>query len=185
MEQAVVNMAKDNELVDVTIHWRGGSTSQHRISRPMARYDQHRDFDALLEHMTALRRSGIDTESIAKQLNAEGFRPPRRRVGFNEQIVRKLLFRAGVRGDLNDPDALQSNEWWVPDLAKRLAMNAHTLRSWVRRGWINGRRSKVQKYWILWADDEELCRLGRLVDASKMGTCRYPAELTTPKQQQR
>jgi hypothetical protein len=95
-------------------------------------------------------------------------------------MIRNLLLRTGVGDDRNHPDALKPNEWWVPDLARHFNMCAHKLRKWAERGWLNSRKTPIQRLWVLWADSHELDRLRQLLDHSKRGVNNYPPELTTP-----
>ena len=61
-------------------------------------------------------------------------------------------------------DALRGNdEWWLSDLSRELGIPQPTVHSWIRRGWIRGRKLPgMGGRWILWADAEELDRLRRL-----------------------
>lgn len=181
IERVVVHADKDSDLLDVTISWQGGFTNQHQLVRPLGRYDQHRDYQCLIDRIIELRRAGFETSAIAKQLDAEGFRPARQPNGFNVQIVRKLMQRAGIGDDRNYPDILQSDEWFAPDLAKRLNMDAHKLRNWAIWGWLHARKTPIQKLWILWADADDLRRLEQLRDRSTQGVKGHPTALTTPK----
>jgi hypothetical protein len=40
LEQVTVDVQGDSEQVDVTLRWAGGVQSQHRVSRPVACYEQ-------------------------------------------------------------------------------------------------------------------------------------------------
>jgi Recombinase zinc beta ribbon domain/Recombinase len=180
IERILVHAAKDHELVDVTICWRGGVTSQHQILRPIGRYDLQRDYKSLMQRITELRLAGSDTLGIARQLAADGYRPPSRANKFTEQMIRNLLLRTGVGDDRNHPGALKLDEWWVPDLARHLNMCAHKLRKWAERGWLSSRKTPIQRLWVLWADSHEVDRLRQLLDHSKRGVNNYPPELTTP-----
>ena len=60
-------------------------------------------------------------------------------------------------------------------------MPAAKLRLWLERGWLHGRQTPAQHLWIVWADRDELRRLGKLVARSGLGVTRMPIELTTPK----
>src|SRR5919202_6098163 len=60
---------------------------------------------------------GLRAEAIADHLNAEGYRPPKRRERFGRQGVLALLPHLGVseqRTHGMHRDALDTNEWWVP-----------------------------------------------------------------------
>ena len=55
------------------------------------------------------------------------------------------------------------------------------MRDWAIRGWVHSRRTPVQGRWILWADKDEVKRLGRLLAESRRGVNAYASELRTPK----
>ncbi|MCY2963105.1 MAG: recombinase family protein [Planctomycetota bacterium] len=181
IERVVAHIPKDHEFVDVTICWRGGSTSQHQIIRRIVTYELHRDYGSMMERIVALRLAGFDTPSIAKQLDAEGFRPSKRANGFSVSIVRQLLLRSGIGDDRNHPDALGPDEWWTADLARKLEMDRKKLRYWIGEGWLHSRKTLVQGLRVLWADADEIRRLCQLRDISAPGKKNYPKELTTPK----
>ena len=55
---------------------------------------------------------------------------------------------------------LADHEWRLPDLARALEMPAATLHNWVQRGWVKARQCpNPPKYWIIWADVDEVERL--------------------------
>jgi DNA invertase Pin-like site-specific DNA recombinase len=182
VERVVAHVRCDSELVDVTIHWAGGYESQHEIIRPVATYAQLRDFERLMGRVTQLRRAGNTAPQIAKALNTEGFYPPKRSGEFTTPVVHQLLKRRGLIGNERSHDELVGeHEWWLADLARELKMSHLKLRDWVCRGWVHGRRTHVQGYWILWADEDELQRLGKLLAQSRRGVNAYTSELKTPK----
>ncbi len=80
-------------------------------------------------------------------------------------------------------DPRGENEWWLGDLCQELGVPQPTVHSWVRRGWIRGRKSPgAGGRWILWADAEELDRLRRLRAYRRTWPDEtYPTELTTPR----
>ena len=77
VEKIVVDVG-DHESVDVTIHWTGGFTSQHEIARSVSQYEQLQEFDQLVTRIRTLHAAGEPIPAIARQLNEEGFTPPRR-----------------------------------------------------------------------------------------------------------
>lgn len=182
VERVVVQVRANSEHFDATIHWAGGYTSQHELIRPVATYAQLRDFETLMRRVTELRDLGRTAGQIAKQLNADGFHPPKCRGEFNEPLVRQLLLRRGLMGrERSHDELLGEHEWWLADLARHLQTTSGKLTDWTRRGWINSRRTPIQRNWILWADADEIRRLRQLLRHSQPGLNRYPIELTTPK----
>jgi len=187
IERVEVAVQGETEWADVVVHWSGGFVSRHELRRPVRRLEQLRDYTALMDRVLELHRAGQTSGMIADRLNAEGFRPAKRRDTFNSSMVRQMLsrqFRSGPRPRaLTEASPLESHEWWLTDLARKLGMPVPTVHSWIRRGWISARKlTGAGGRWILWADDEELDRLRRL-RASPRGWSDqpYPPELTTPK----
>jgi DNA invertase Pin-like site-specific DNA recombinase len=187
VERVVVAVQGDSELVDVSVHWAGGFTSQHQVIRPVAKYEQLHNYQQLLARAVQLRDQGHTTSQIAARLNREGWRPPKRRPTFNGPMVRALLSRlprSGPRPRAKQADALLGpQEWWFSDLARQLDMPHPTLYSWLRRGWVHARQLPgAQGRWILWCDKEELDRLQRLRTCSRTWSDQpLFRELTTPK----
>jgi DNA invertase Pin-like site-specific DNA recombinase len=181
VERVEVAVRRDSEVVDVTIHWRGGSTSTHQAVRPVKGFAQLKGLEQLLEHIAQLRQQGHSSARIAAKLNEEGYRTPRRRRAFSKDIVRQLLSRRGLTGERSDAKQLGAHEWWLADLAGELEMSREKLREWIRHGWLHARQTSVARMWIVWADRAELRRLRKLVARSSQGVVLHPAELTTPK----
>jgi DNA invertase Pin-like site-specific DNA recombinase len=187
VRQVVVQARGSSEHVDVTIHWSGGFASVHRVRRPVARRDQLSNHAQLMERVVALRQQGRTAPQIAATLNEEGFIPPKRRTTYNDQMVRELLARGGLSSwSRSRPDGgvLGADEWWLNQLASELGMPQITLHSWLRRGWVDGRKlpGGSMGRWIVWADGPELDRLRRLRACPRGWSDEpYPAELTTPR----
>jgi DNA invertase Pin-like site-specific DNA recombinase len=182
VERVVVHVRCDSELVDVTLRWGGGYQSQHEITRPVASYAQLRDYKRLMQRLAELREAGHTAPQIASTLNAEGFHPPRHSGKFTVPVVHHLLKRRGLMGNERSHDELLgAQEWWLTDLARELQMSHLKLRDWAVRGWVHGRQTPVQGYWILWADPDEVRRLGTLVEHSRRGINVHTGDLKTPK----
>lgn len=183
VERVVVQVRCDSEYVGVTIQWAGGYESQHEIVRPVATYAQLRDFEPLMNRVVELREAGNTAAKIAEQLNAEGFSPPKRRGQFTSPVIYQLLKRRGLIGDeRSHAELLDDDEWWLTDLARELAMSHLKLRDWAKRGWVHSRKTPVQNRWILWADEEELIRLRRLLGQSRRGVNAHTNKLRSPKE---
>lgn len=149
IERVIVQAEKNRELVDITICRRGGATSQHRMTRPVASYEQQHDFKPLMDRLIELRLAGFDTVSLSNQLNSEGYHPPKRAERFNKAIVRRLLIRTGMGDDHHHPGALSQDEWWLADLARHLHISSRKLRLWAKWRWLHARRTQVQRLWIV------------------------------------
>ena len=183
IERVIVHVRGNSEHVDVEIRWFGGSISRHAIRGPVSRYDQLEDYDRLVALVTEARDAGLTAEQIAERLNAEGFRPPSTRASkFGKNTVNLLLNRLGNRRPLPHKHELLADEWWLPDLAGELRIRVSQLRHWLAKGFVQGRKEPSSKYWILWADRDEMLRLRRLRDYPKTESCAtYPSELTRPR----
>jgi DNA invertase Pin-like site-specific DNA recombinase len=96
VERVVVHVRPDSEWTEVTITWRGGSATQHKIARSVPRYESLIGYDKLMARITQLRKDGRTIVEVATQLNAEGFRTRRSGKGYTSTSVRKLLSRCGL-----------------------------------------------------------------------------------------
>lgn len=183
VERVVVHVRCDSEFVDATIHWAGGYESQHEIIRPVGTYAQLRDFEQLMNRIVELREAGCKAPEITVKLDEEGFYPPKGRGRFTKPIIYQLLKRRGLIGDERAHDELLDQaEWWLTDLARELTMSHLKLRDWALRGWVHGRQTPIQGRWIIWADNDEVRRLGKLLAESHRGMNAYTSELKTPKE---
>jgi DNA invertase Pin-like site-specific DNA recombinase len=181
LERVVVQVPPASEYVEVTLQWVGSHATHHQLVRPVATYAQLRDFEVLMARVAGLRHAGHTAVTMAEVLNAEGFYPPKRDGGFTTPVVYQLLKRRGLIGNERaHPELLGQDEWWVADLARELGMSYGKLRDWAGRGWVHGRQTPAQGYWIMWADDREITRLRQLLASSRRGVNGYTAELTTP-----
>jgi hypothetical protein len=185
VEKVVVHVSNESEYVAVTINWHGGFTSQHEVVRPVRTYEQLRDLDKLMDRVVALRHEGRTAAEIAVYLNQEGFVPPKRCGEFYPELVHELLVRRGLSNEKKYAGQLGPHEWWLPKLAEAIPVSVGKLADWARRGWLHSRRTPAQHLWILWADAQEVKRLGKLAALSHRGVVEYPAKLTTPKNRTR
>jgi hypothetical protein len=186
IQKVVVTAPPHSQHLDLDICWVGGLTSHHRLTRPVARYEQLDNYNQLLARILELRDQRRTSSQIAVTLNREGFQPPKRRATFNRDMVRSLLSRQGRTG--RRPKAMEAHnlaidEWWSTDLARHLELPQPTLYSWLRRGWVHARQLPVAAgRWIVWADAEELDRLRKLRCCPRSWHNQaQAAELTTPK----
>jgi hypothetical protein len=163
IERVVIAARGTSEQVQVTIHWVGGSWTEGTVIRPVARLEQLSYYPRLVERLRALAADGVSAEAIAARLNAEGYRPPKRREQFGKQGVLDLLQRLGLRerqARSHRRDDLAAHEWWLPELARAIGMPPVTLFTWIRRGWVTARQQEQPpSRWILWADPAEVERL--------------------------
>ena len=163
VEQIRLEVIDNSERVRLEMHWTGGRQSTWETRRPVARYEQLSYYPDLCQRIGQLTEQKLDAGQIAKKLNHEGWRPPKRSQQFNPQGIAVLIRRLGLRSRQvhgNHRPVLGENEWWLQDLAQKLDMPDVTLYDWMRRGWVQAlRQAEDGKRWILWADEEELARL--------------------------
>jgi hypothetical protein len=159
----VVTVDKASERVDITLHWVGGAVRPHALVRPVRRYDQQSDYPRLVERLRELCIGRLDAAVIAGRLNAEGFCPPKRTTRFTGEMVRRLTSQLGLtrRSRHGSEVGLSPDEYRPMGLARRLGVSRDTVRRWLRAGWVNLRRDDDGHH-VIWADAEELQRLGEL-----------------------
>lgn len=179
VDRVVVHVRQNTEYCDVTIHWKGGSASEHEVIRPVRSRGQLRDGDRLRARVVELHGQGQTAAAIAANLAVEGFSPPRRRGDYNAQQVWRLLHQYGLTAK-RDPGPLSKDEWWLPDLARALGVPRRKLREWASRKWCHARQPASPGPWIVWANRRELDRLRQLKRHSGLGHHDYPPRLTTP-----
>jgi hypothetical protein len=174
VERVTVDVHGDSERVGVVVDWAGGACTKAALIRPVARLEQLSYYPQLIERVRELARQQLPAAAIADHLNAEGYRPPKRRDRFGEQGLQQLLRRLGGPGadgsgshpgrpvppDGHRQDGLGEDQWWLPDLARLLGMPTVTLFTWVQRGWVTAHQQpQPPRRWIIWADDAEVERL--------------------------
>ena len=178
VEQIDLHIEGTTERAKVVVHWVGGHYSIASFVRPVARTDQLSYHRKLLDRIAHLRDDRLTSLQIAERLNAEGWRPPKRRTTFNAEMVRTIMSRNGMTLQRTatrraaDRPTIHKDEWYLPNLATELAMPVITLYSWLRRGWVNGRQlttGRKPHAWVIRADVQELARLRALRAAPKLG----------------
>jgi hypothetical protein len=130
-------------------------------------------YPQLQARVVALYTQGKDRTTIAQTLNAEGWRPAKRRATFTPLMVGRLLARQGlhyltpVRAQ---PLSRTAEEWTLQALAQALAMPVETLYGWIRRGRVTARQdtSVAPPRWLIRADAAELARLRALRQAPQI-----------------
>jgi hypothetical protein len=166
IDRVVVTVEGETEWVEATVHWAGGQRTYTRLRRPVARLDQLSTHQDLIARIRALKGQGLTAPQIAERLNAEGWRPAKRRETFNREMVRTMMSRHGltpVHRRPADLPPLAPDEHWLSDLAKDLAMPDVTLYNWVQRGWLKARQiDGPQGRWVVLADGNERERLKAL-----------------------
>jgi DNA invertase Pin-like site-specific DNA recombinase len=163
VERVVVAVQGESERVRVTLEWVGGGRTEAELVRPVARLEQLSYYPQLCARVRQLAADGCSAGAIAERLNAEGYRPPKRREHFGPQGVLDLLQSLGVctkQSRRRPAPILGDHEWGLRELAQAIGMPPVTLYNWLQRGWVRTRREESPPHrWILWADDAEVTRL--------------------------
>jgi hypothetical protein len=166
IDRVVIDAQGNSERVGVAIEWAGGTRMKGEFVRPVAKLEQLSYYPRMQERVREMVVQGQSPGAIAERLNAEGFRPPKRRERYGRQGVRNLIGRMGLMKVPSNPANridLSADEWPLAQLAKEVPMPAVTLYNWMRRGWLKARRSSQRpQRWIIWADAQELTRLREL-----------------------
>jgi DNA invertase Pin-like site-specific DNA recombinase len=167
LEKVTVTTQGDTEQVHAEIIWAGGDRSSAILVRPVAKLEQLTYFPQLAARVRHYAAQGLTAAQIAELINAEGLRPPKRIDQFTTQAMRDLIQRLDARPGENHtrrplPD-MHPDEWWLPDLARKIGMPAISLYSWLRRGMLAARQeSQYPHRWIVHAPPPEVERLRQL-----------------------
>ena len=159
LERVDVTVDKTSERIDVLATWVGGDTQRHTLSRRVSRYEQQSDYPRLVARLRELSDRRESAAQIAEQLNAEGFRPPKRTERFTKEMVNRLQVQLDLchREPLGSRVGLAANEWRIGELARHLGVPRDTVRRWQRVGWIHAAHD-AKGCWVLWADADEVTR---------------------------
>ena len=166
IERIAVDVQGESERVQVRITWVGGLQTEGWVVRPVARFSQLSYYASLQAAIAAGHAAGLTMAAIAEQLNAAGYRPPKRCARFTGEIVQGLFQQSQTRPHrvvVAHPERLAADEWWLSDLAQRLDIPRATLDKWRRCGEVTARQeAHAPQRWIIWADATEQTRLRAL-----------------------
>jgi DNA invertase Pin-like site-specific DNA recombinase len=181
VDRVIVVTDKSTELNEVTIVWHGGLTTRHQVARPVGKYEQLKDLRRLTERISQLHGEGLHHRQIAERLNEEGFVPPRRRGAFTGAGIGDLVRDLGLVGELFRDDLVGKDEWWIPDLARKLGVSPHKIHYWVKQRWVHSRRTPSGKHLVVWADKDEIRRLRQLAKRINSWIAARHPDLIIPK----
>ncbi|KUO21552.1 transposase [Streptomyces dysideae] len=157
-----------SECVHATVIWAGGARTEAALVRPVARVDQLSYFPQLAERIKTLAGQSLTTAQMVNRLAADGLRPPHQGERFHPGEIQHLIRRLGIRPGQDadrrtDQGRLGRDQWWLATLAREIGMPTATVFTWLKRGWITGRRDTRPPYrWIITADRAEVERLRAL-----------------------
>jgi DNA invertase Pin-like site-specific DNA recombinase len=172
VERVIVTIEGETEKVNIQIHWAGGHQTETEMIRPVAKLEQLSRYSELLNHVIELNAEGKAPTIIAEILNAEGWRPPKRRDTFNGPMVRELLAKSTQSKGYRRPRVIidrSPNEWTINELAQKLEMSHITLFAWLKKGKLIARRIMVENktIWLIQAAEAEIARLRSLRGAPR------------------
>jgi hypothetical protein len=166
VERVVVTLDGATEHIALTLYWVGGHTSTATLDRPVARLEQLSYYPAVVERVCTLHAQGLKAPTIAQTLNAEGWRPPKRRTTFTGATVRSMLVRQGLWTPRSRTRTVprRPHEWTILELAHQVQIPHQTLYAWVHKGQLKARRTTRTRHplWLVYADPAELARLRAL-----------------------
>src|SRR6201995_168660 len=161
LEQVAVRVEANSEHVELACDWAGGVQTRHTLIRTVQRFEQLRGFDQILGTVRELRQQGCSAAVIAEQLNAAGWRPPKR-AAFDASMVQRLIFRHHLSQGrpiwTNNVQRNDGAEWTLHEAAARLGINRHTAYRWIRQGRLPGRVTTRgdQHIWLVQMTETEL-----------------------------
>src|SRR5208283_5096933 len=182
IERVLVEVVGATEKVRVECHWHGGVHTTHELKRPVARIASLSTYTALTRRAAELRREGLECARIAEILNAEGWRPAKRRDTFNAPMVHHLLLKSGaetIKYRRRPPQIERlENEWTIRELAEKVGMPQPTLYTWVQKGRLSCRNvGGGSKRAVLVRADEETIAALKAIRASPTPCRRMPPSL--------
>jgi DNA invertase Pin-like site-specific DNA recombinase len=184
LERVTILTDKESDNAEVKLHWMGGLVCEYTIKRPVSRYDQQADYPRLVRRLQELCRQKLSSSEMAERLNAEGFQPPKRTDHFTGSMVMRLTIQLGLtrRARHGSTVGLGQDEYRPVGLARKLGVKRDTVTRWMRVGWLNLRKDD-DGHAIIWADADELRRLGQLHRLPRTWANKERlAELQKPKQ---
>jgi hypothetical protein len=122
-------------------------------------------YAALTARAAELRREGLECAKVAEILNAEGWRPAKRRDTFNAQMVHHLLLKSGAEPlkYRRRPPQIErlENEWTIRELAREVGMPQPTLYTRVQKGRLSCRNvgGGLKRAVLVRADPETVAAL--------------------------
>jgi len=147
LERVIITVIDGTEQVRLQCHWQGGNQTSHSVTRPVARLKALSTYPALIARVTDLHQAAHGTAEIAAILNAEGWRPPKRRDTYNATMVNHLMVGAGILVSRpRRPSGIVArapDEWTIRELAERIGMPESTLYTWVQNGRLRYREVKA------------------------------------------
>jgi DNA invertase Pin-like site-specific DNA recombinase len=168
IDSVMVNVQGNTELVYVKIRWAGGHETTGQLTRPVGTVEQFSRYDELKARIRLLYNEGNSAVEICQNLYKDGWRTPKRGQPFKPDGIRKIMHREGISIRKKSVGLramkLNSNEWTISELAKKLNMPEISLYAWLKKGKLSAKfnESVKPKQWVIFADESEIARLQKL-----------------------
>lgn len=142
-----------NETAALHITWQGGATEELTVAMPVKSTEKWRSSPEIIEEVSKLVHSMSD-QAIVKHLNEQNLQSNK----GNKYTLKSIQW---IRHKYNIPSYLQRKpgEFSVEELAEKLGVKQHVVRTWIEKGVVKSRRAYGYRYWItVTAIDEEKLR---------------------------
>jgi len=125
-----VTLARNEELINVHIRWKGGATTLLELPRPRSNFELIRTPVAVINEIRALATDQTD-DQIACTLNSRGYRS-----GAGNSFTRhRIAYIRSCHGIESYHQHLQRNGWLtLPEVAREIGVHPHTAWTYAKRG---------------------------------------------------
>lgn len=144
-----VVLATTEKMINTTIHWQGGATSELEIPKYLFSSPH------IYWRISELAKSHTDRE-IAGILNDEGMQTVKGKPWNNRRVMDFRLSNSIPSGFTSRPDLRLTDSGYVttPEAAQALGVSVSAVRSWYKRGILQGRCDRAgTAIWIAWSQD--------------------------------
>jgi DNA invertase Pin-like site-specific DNA recombinase len=165
IKEVIVDRNRIPGKVWFQVNWQTGAISQHEIDCNVVSYRDHPQFDLIQERIRELHAACKFDAEIAEALNAEGFRTTKQGP-FSNQMVCHLRQRIGLPsikkyGMLS----FERQDGWysVRETAEILELSPITVKKWLRKGRLEGKKLRKDAPWRVFLPDEQVDEIKKTV----------------------